>query len=41
MIYIAISGVARGEGGSFPPPKPRKICKGWGTTQASASNKNR
>ena len=28
----------RGGGGSFPPPKPRKICKGWGTTQASASN---
>ena len=33
-----VAGVGRGK---LSPPKPRNNCKEWGTTQASASNKNK
>ena len=40
FIYNSLSdsGVSRGKGDFPPPPKPQKICKAWGTTQASEKN---
>ena len=40
IIELRRSGSRDGNRGNVPP-ETRKICKGWGTVHASASNENR
>ena len=40
-MYLKAVAAPGGTGGTFLPPETRKICKGWGTVNASASNENR
>ena len=36
--HVVLAPVASAKGGTFPPSKPRKVCKGRGTTHASANS---